>query len=133
MQDFKRLEVWRLGHALALNIHRLSALIPGKSNSGMVSQIRRASTSIPTNIAEGAATDSRREFARFVKIAIASASELENHLLFCRDADLAPRKEVEARLADNTQIRRMLFGLLKRLREPICPVVVSSKPKSNDG
>ena len=132
MQDFKRLEVWRLGHALALNIHRLSASIPGKSNSGMVSQIRRAATSIPANIAEGAAADSRKEFGRFLKIAIASASELENHLLFCRDAGFAPRAEVESRLAENTQIRKMLFGLLKRVLEPDCPVDVSSKPTTND-
>jgi four helix bundle protein len=132
MQDFKRPEVWRLGHALALNVHRLSASIPRHENSGLISQIRRAATSIPANIAEGAAKDARKEFARFLQIAIASASELENHLLFCRDASLAPGAEVESRLAENTQLRRMLFGLLKRVRERDCPVAVSSKPTTND-
>jgi four helix bundle protein len=132
MQDFKRLEVWRLGHALALNIHRLSASIPRQDNSGLISQMRRASTSIPANIAEGAAKESRKEFARFLQIAIASGSELENHLLFCRDASLATRAEVESRLVETTQVRRMLFGLLKRVREQPCPVAVSSKPTSDD-
>ena len=133
MQDFKRLEVWRLGHALALNIHRLSSTIPRHDNSGLISQLRRAATSIPANISEGAAKDSRKEFGRFPKIAIASASELENHLLFCRDAGLTPRAEVESRLAENTQIRRMLYSLLKCVRELDCPVAVSSKPRTNDG
>jgi four helix bundle protein len=132
MQDFKRLEVWRLGHALALNIHRLSASIPRQDNAGMISQMRRAATSISANIAEGAAKESRKEFARFLQIAIASGAELENHLLFCRDAGLAPRTEVESRLSETLQIRRMLFGLLKRVREPTCPVAVSSKPTPND-
>lgn len=132
MQDFKRLEVWRLGHALALNTHRLSASIPRRDNAGLISQMRRAATSISANIAEGAAKETRKEFARFLGIAIASAAELENHLLFCRDASLAPRAEVDARLADTIQIRRMLFGLLKRLRERDCPVAVSSKPTTND-
>jgi four helix bundle protein len=52
MQDFKRLEVWRLAHALALNTHRLSAAIPRQDNSGLTSQMRRAATSISANIAE---------------------------------------------------------------------------------
>jgi four helix bundle protein len=132
MQDFKRLEVWRLGHALALNTHRLSATIPRKDNSGLISQMRRAATSISANIAEGAAKETRKEFARFLGIAIASGAELENHLLFCRDSGLAPRADVDARLAETIQIRKMLFGLLKRLRESDCPVAVGSEPTTDD-
>jgi four helix bundle protein len=132
MQDFKRLEVWRLGHALALNTHRLSASIPRRDNSGLISQMRRAATSISANIAEGAAKETRKEFARFLGIAIASASELENHLIFCRDASLAPLAEVEARLAETIKIRRMLFSLLKRIREQDGPVAVGSTPTTND-
>ncbi|HEV8410856.1 MAG TPA: four helix bundle protein [Gemmatimonadaceae bacterium] len=130
MQDFKRLEVWRLAHALALNTHRLSAAIPRQDNSGLTSQMRRAATSISANIAEGAGKESRKEFARFLQIAIASGFELENHLLFCRDANLAPRSEVDSRLAETIQVRRMLFGLLKKVREQDCPVAVRSKPNN---
>jgi four helix bundle protein len=132
MQDFRRLEVWRLGHALALNVHRLTASIPRADSSGLVSQMRRAATSISANIAEGAAKETRKEFARFLVIAIASAAELENHLLFCRDAALAPESEVASRIAETVQVRKMLFGLLKRVREQDGPVVVSSNPTPND-
>ncbi len=132
MQDFRRLEVWRLGHALALNVQRLSASIPRNENSGLVSQMRRAATSISANIAEGAAKETRKDFARFLVIAIASAADLENHLMFSRDAALASEPEVEARLAETVQVRKMLFGLLKRVREQDGPVAVSSKPTPND-
>ena len=74
MQDFRRLEVWRLGHALALNSHRLTASISRQHNAGLISQIRRAATSIPANIADGAAKESRKEFGRFLQIAIASGA-----------------------------------------------------------
>ena len=132
MQDFRRLEVWRLGHALALNVHRLSASIPRQDNAGLVSQQRRAATSISANIAEGAAKETRKDFARFLVIAIASAAELENHLMFCRDAALAADSEVASRLAETVQVRKMLFGLLKRVREQDGPVAVSSKPTPNN-
>ena len=132
MQDFRRLEVWRLGHALALNVQRLSASIPRNDNSGLVSQMRRAATSISANVAEGAAKETRKDFARFLVISIASAAELENHLMFCRDAALATDSEVASRLAETVQVRKMLFGLLKRVREQDGPVAVSSKPTTND-
>jgi four helix bundle protein len=132
MQDFRRLEVWRLGHALALNVHRLSASIPRQDNAGLVSQMRRAAASISANIAEGAAKETRKDFARFLVIAIASAAELENHLMFSRDAALVPGAEVETRLAETVQVRKMLFGLLKRVREHDGPVAVGSKPTPND-
>jgi four helix bundle protein len=131
MQDFRRLEVWRLGHALALNVQRLSASIPRKENAGLVSQIRRAAASISANVAEGAARETRKDFARFLVISIASAAELENHLMFCRDAGLVPRTEVDSRLAETVQVRKMLFGLLNRVREQHGPVAVSSKPTPN--
>jgi four helix bundle protein len=53
MQNFRQLEVWRKSHALALEIHRLTETIPKQSNSGIISQIRRAAVSVPANIAEG--------------------------------------------------------------------------------
>jgi hypothetical protein len=56
---------------------------------------------------------------------------LENHLIFCRDASLAPRAEVDARLSETIQIRRMLFGLLKRIREQDGPVAVGSTPTTD--
>lgn len=116
MQNFRQLEVWRRAHGLALNVQRLTGAIPRRDNSGLISQIRRAALSIPANIAEGSSKESDKDFARFLVIAIASASELEYHLQFSFDAGLIPRAEFEARLAEVVTVRRMLIGLLKRVR-----------------
>jgi four helix bundle protein len=116
MQNYRQLSVWRKSHDAALKIHRLSAEIPRRDNSGLISQIRRAATSIPTNIAEGCSRGSDRDFAKFIQIAIGSASELEYHLHFAVDAELIPRTEFEARHAEVIEVRRMPIGLLKKLR-----------------
>jgi four helix bundle protein len=131
MQNFRQLSVWRLAHALALNIHRLGARIPRQHNAGLISQMRRAALSIPANIAEGCARDSDRDFARFLQIAIASSSELEYHLQFAVDASLVPREDADARLVDVVQVRRMLIGLLKKVRSSARPVAVVPRPTAD--
>lgn len=131
MQPYRHLSVWRLSHALALNVQRLTLGIPRQHNSGLISQLRRASQSIPANIAEGCGRESNREFAKFLQISIGSSSELEYHLQFCGDADLAEQVECDARIADVVQVRRMLIGLLKRVRSSDGPVSVLPKPSTD--
>jgi four helix bundle protein len=116
MQDFRRLSVWRRAHALALDIQRLTRDVPRRDNAGLISQMRRAATSIPANIAEGCGRESNRDLAKFLQIAVASASELEYHLLFCADASLVSRAEFDKRHGEVVQVRRMLIGLLKKVR-----------------
>ena len=128
VQSFQQLEVWRLAHALALNVQRLSRSIPRAGNGGLISQLRRAAQSIPANIAEGSGKTSQREFANYLQIAVGSCSELEYHLLFCADAELVQRPECEERSAEAVRVRRMLIGLLKRIRGSDGPQPVLPKP-----
>ena len=116
MQNYRQLSVWRKAHALALNMHRITDAIPRKHNSGLIGQIRRAAGSIPANIAEGCSRGSDADFAKFIQVAIGSASELEYHIHFAVDAGLLAREEFEARHAEVVEVRRMLIGLLKKLR-----------------
>jgi four helix bundle protein len=116
MQDVRQLSVWRRAHALALEVQRLTRDVPRRDNAGLISQMRRAATSIPANIAEGCGRESNRDLAKFLQIAVASASELEYHLLFCADASLTSRAEFDKRHDDVVQVRRMLIGLLKKVR-----------------
>ena len=81
MSDFKRLQVWRKAHALALNVHRVAIHIRGTGNASLRSQLLRAAMSVPTNIVEGTGQRSGKEFGRFIDIAIKSTSEVEYHLL----------------------------------------------------
>lgn len=116
MQDFHKLAVWQKAQAVALNAYQLTELIPRRGNSGFVSQIRRSALSIPTNIAEGCGRASDSDFAKFVQISIGSTSELECHLEFAAQVKLIPAERVKECLPGVIEVRRMLIGLLKKLR-----------------
>jgi four helix bundle protein len=122
VSDFKKLEVWRKAHALALNVHRVAARIRGVNNSSLSSQLRRAAMSVPTNIVEGTGQRSGKEFGRFLDIAIKSASEVEYHLMLGREIRAISVNDFESLLAQTTEVRKMLCGLRAR--------VVSSPPKA---
>ena len=85
MKDFKKIQVWQKAHELVLRIYQVTMLFPKDELYGLTSQIRRAASSIPANIAEGCGRNTQIELARFVHIASGSASELEYHLLLARD------------------------------------------------
>jgi four helix bundle protein len=88
MADFRKLEVWRRAHELMLKVHLLAGELRGGAYLSLRSQIIRAAMSIPANIVEGRAQRTDRDFSRFLGYAIASASELEYHLLAARDLGL---------------------------------------------
>ena len=119
MQDFKNLEVWKKAHRLTLDAYRITETFPRTEMFGLSSQIRRAASSIPTNLAEGCGR-TQAEFARFVQIALGSACELEYELLLANDLRLLPLDdydEVNARLAE---VKRMLQALLRRVQGDLC-------------
>ena len=115
MQDFKKLHVWRKAHALALNAHRVAGQIRGTSYISLRSQLIRAAMSIPTNIVEGRAKHSEREFGRFLRYALSSASELEYHLIAGRDLELIHESDFVSLLTQVIEVRRMIHGLLNRM------------------
>ena len=116
MKDFRSLDVWKKSHELVLAIYEASALFPSSELYGLTSQVRRAASSIPANIAEGCGRSTDRDFARFLQIAMGSASELEYHLILARDLgflDSVLQEELEQSI---TEVKRMLSGFMKRLR-----------------
>jgi four helix bundle protein len=115
VSDFKKLTVWRKAHALALNVHRVAAGIRGSNNASLRNQIARAAMSIPTNLVEGAGQNSRREFARFISIALNSTSELEYHLMVAIDLGLIRRSDFESLSGQTIEVRKMLHGLRNRV------------------
>ena len=80
MQDYKALRVWVDGRDLALDIYELTSRFPTDERFGLVSQMRRASISVCSNIAEGCSRSGPRDLARFLEIALGSAFELEVQL-----------------------------------------------------
>jgi len=85
VKDFRKQKVWQKAHDLALEVYRVTEAFPKREVFGLTSQIRRAGVSIPANIAEGCGQDTDADFARFLQIAMGSASELEYHLLLAHD------------------------------------------------
>jgi len=85
MTDFRNLKVWEKAHLLTLALYKVTASFPRDETYGLASQIRRASSSIPSNIAEGCGREGDPELARFCIIARGSATELEYQLLLARD------------------------------------------------
>lgn len=85
MRDFKKYDIWQLSHSLTLEIYKLTIHFPKEEVYNLTSQIRRASSSIPTNISEGCGRNSDKEFNQFLNIALGSANETEYLLILARD------------------------------------------------
>ena len=116
MQDFRNLKVWGKAHALTLDVYRASKSFPRDEMYGLTSQMRRASVSVGSNIAEGACRNGDADFARFLQMAAGSASEVEYHLLLARDLELLKASDYQ-RLSDEVvEVKRMLAALMKKLR-----------------
>ena len=111
----KDLEVWKRSIDLVLKVYDLSKNIPSEEKYGLISQIKRSSVSIPSNIAEGAGRSSTKEFIRFIDIANGSLSELETQLIITNK--LGYYDTVHLIDEDITIIRKMLYKLKQSLNK----------------
>jgi four helix bundle protein len=116
MKDFRDLKVWKKSHDLALAIYKVTSAFPQSELYGLTSQLRRGSASIPANIAEGCGRFGDPELARFLQIAMGSASELEYHILLARDLGLMDASTYEALNGETTSIKKMLTLFIQKLR-----------------
>ena len=117
MNDFRNLKVWELSHKVVLMIYNVTGSFPKEETYGLVSQIRRACTSIPTNISEGCGRDSDADFKRFLQIAFGSSCELEYLLFLSSELKLVSDKDFELLSPKVVEIKKMLIGLIKKLKE----------------
>ena len=115
MRDFKKLQVWQKSHLLTLEIYKTTTLFPKDELFGLISQMRRSSSSIPTNIAEGCGRESNIEFNRFLTIAKGSASELEYQLLLAKDLNYISIQSHDFLNDKVNEIRKMLYGYGSKL------------------
>ena len=112
-----KLEVWRRSLNFVTKIYKIAAQFPADEKFGLVSQMRRAAVSIPSNIAEGAARSGRKEFINFLHIAQGSASELETQILISSNLEFVSQSRVDLLLKELEEISRMIIGLQKSLRK----------------
>lgn len=116
MGDYHRLAVWEKSHQLALAVYRTSDGFPKEELYGLTSQIRRAVISIPSNIVEGSGRGSDAEMARFLRIALGSAYEVEYQLLLARDLGWLGETQYQGLSQQIEEIKKMLSGLIAKLR-----------------
>lgn len=117
MADFRKLTVWEKAHQLALHVYRVSAGFPPHGQYGLTSQLHRAATSIPSNIAEGAGRDTDRDFGGFLQMALGSANEVEYQLLLARDLAYLNSDMHQSIEPEVIEIKRMLQRLIAKLRD----------------
>ncbi len=115
MKDFRELKVWEKGHQIALTSYRLTNGFPNHEPFGLTSQIRRCSSSIPSNIAEGCGRIGNSEFHRFLQMACGSANELEYHFLLARDLGYLQSSEYESAQKELLDLKRMLVALTRKV------------------
>jgi len=117
MRDHRKLEAFTLAHELVMEVYRVTKTFPKEELFGLTSQLRRSAMSIPSNIVEGSARSSEKEYLRFLEIAHSSARELGYQLLVAKELGyFDPTKTTCQNLVE--RVAKILAGILRSLQAP---------------
>jgi four helix bundle protein len=116
MKDYRNLEVWKRAHELVIEVYKITGQFPKEEKFGLTSQMRRSSSSIPTNIAEGCGRAGDTEFHRFLIIAMGSSSELEYQVLLSHDLGYLKTQQYEELEQEIIVVRKMLNALIQKVK-----------------
>ena len=116
MHQFKELEIWKRSRLFCSQIYAITSKFPSDEKFGLTNQLRRASVSIPSNIAEGSSRNSNKDFARFLEIAIGSAYEIETQLLIALDLGFIKNDELDKLLIEISEIIKMISRFRSNLK-----------------
>jgi len=123
-QSYRDLLVWQKSILLAKTIYKLTAEFPSEEKFGLISQMRRAAVSVPSNIAEGQARNTTGEFVQFISHAEGSLAELDTQLTLATELGFLPRDKTKTCADSIDELRRMLNGLRR--------VVSGQKPAAHN-
>ena len=115
-KNHKDLELWKEAVEVSTTCYELTKGFPREEQSGLASQMRRAAVSVASNIAEGAARASSKEFVQFLYISLGSASELNTQVEITKRIGLATLPELDKLQSQVNMISRMLQGLIRSVR-----------------
>ncbi|WP_298419921.1 four helix bundle protein [uncultured Kordia sp.] len=108
MHRFKELEIWKKSRLFCASIYNTTSKFPALEKFGLINQLRRASVSIPSNIAEGTSRDSNKDFIRFLRIAVGSAYEIETQLLIANDLGFLSKEDLQKLIKELHVIIKMI-------------------------
>lgn len=116
MHQFKELVIWKRSRLFCSSIYEVTARFPSDEKFGLTNQLRRASVSIPCNIAEGSSRNSNKDFSRFLEIAIGSAYEIETQLWIASDLNFITENELSFQLTEIEEIIKMISKFRSSLK-----------------
>lgn len=118
-RDFRKIKAWQNSKKFALVIYKFTKSLPREETYGLTSQIRRAAVSVPTNIAEGASRQHKRDYLNFLYTAKASLSEVECLISICKDLEYLDKKNIEYLENLYLESARTLFGLIRSVENEV--------------
>ncbi|MBX2845729.1 MAG: four helix bundle protein [Saprospiraceae bacterium] len=116
MVDYRKYKVWEKSHDFALQVYQLTKSFPDSEKFNLIAQLRRAATSIPTNISEGAGRETNKEFVRFLYIASGSAHESHYLLFLSKELGYANQDAIQECLQLAEEIKKMLAALIRKIK-----------------
>ncbi len=122
--SYRDLIAWRKAMSLVREVYRITESFPRAEVYGLTNQLRRAAVSVPSNIAEGQARFSQKEFHHFLSQARGSLAEMETQLLIAQDLGYASTTASQGVLSKAAELSRILNGLIKAVKDQIGPTVV---------
>ena len=126
MRDFHKLVIWEKSHQLTLDIYKLTQQFPKEELFGLTSQIRRAISSVPTNIAEGCGRETNKDFAHFLQISIGSACEIEYQLLLAHDLNYITDEDYNRLNDEIVSVRNMIHKYQSGLKTHSSKLITQS-------
>jgi four helix bundle protein len=115
MRDFKKYDIWQLSHELTLEVYKITSIYPKEELFGITSQLRRATSSIPTNISEGCGRNSDKEFNQFLNIALGSALETEYLFILSKDLNYLNHEKFKDLEIKINNIKSKIYKLKQKL------------------
>ena len=117
MHNYKELNIWKRAIKLAVEVYKISAVLPADERFGLTSQIKRALVSIASNIAEGAGRNTDGEFIQFLGIANGSSFELTTQLIIMQELGLIKHEQVSVVINELEEIQKMIYSFMNNIRK----------------
>lgn len=117
VQNFKNLKIWKRSFLLTIKVYKITKNYPKYELHSLTSQIRRSASSVPSNIAEGASRNTKKDFTRFLNQAYSSLKELENHLLLSKELKYLKIKDFSFLEREIDETSRMIFKLINKIKQ----------------
>ncbi|HLT52638.1 MAG TPA: four helix bundle protein [Flavobacteriaceae bacterium] len=116
MHRFKQLEIWKRSRYFCSKIYNITSRFPESEKFGLANQLRRASVSLPSNIAEGSSRSSNKDFSRFLELVLGSCYEIETQLLIASDLKFITEQESNSLIEELEELVRMISKFKSTLK-----------------